>query len=252
MKKLGIFFTCYDELEASRYSLHMLRLSYPDAPVYLVCESTIDFKILESEFSNISVNKVEDTMTDAFQITVQNFRLADKQIAMKRAVVAVIDRLILSGEYLDSEYVLMLDPDAIVCGKLTIPNNVGLLGCRINSNRTLFQAMNNVLKSYGGKEITAWGATPAIFNFKKFLAAKELLLSEKTLLDEICQSFYAVFAHDVLLPILFSLIGEEEMFNPDIIQIQNNPNWRETGKSLVHQFRAYYPQRNTKYATANW
>jgi hypothetical protein len=252
MRKLGVFFTCFDELEATRYSLSILKLVYPDIPVYLTCESDVDFKILESEFPNVLVNKVEDTLTGAFTITVNNFRLPEKQAIMKKAAEAVINRLTHAIEYFDSEYVIMLDPDAIVRGHLNIPDGVGLLGTRGLKNPSLLFQMNEVLKKHGGKEMTAWGATPAIFNTKKFLAAKVIMDSNATLMDELCKSFYAVFAHDILLPVLFSLIGEEETFNPDIVMINNNPNWHETNCPLVHQFRFFYPKRTTKYATANW
>ncbi len=167
-------------------------------------------------------------------------------------MMAVINRLTRATEYLNSEYILMMDPDAIVRGALTIPDGVGLLGCRANQNPGLLKPMNEVLGKYSGKEITAWGATPAIFNVSKFVKAREILMSHPTLVDELCGSFYAVFAHDVLLPILFSLIGEEETLNPDIIQIQSNPNWVETICPLIHQFRKYYPKRTSKYAMANW
>ena len=249
---LGVFFTCFNELEATRYSLNILKQVYPTIPVYLVYEGDVDFHVLESEISHIVTNKVEDTMSDVFRIQAYNFQTPNQHAAIKRAALAVINRLTSAIEYLQSEYILMMDPDAIVRGVLHIPEGAGLFGCRMNCNPPLLANMNAVLKKYGGIEVKAWGATPAIFNVKKFKKATEILNSHPALMDELCGSFYAIFAHDILMAILFSLIGEEETFNPDIIQIGNNPNWQQTNCPLVHQFREYYPKRNTKYATANW
>ncbi len=60
------------------------------------------------------------------------------------------------------------------------------------------------------------------------------------ILDELTSSFYAIYAHDVLLPILFALVGEEETFNPDIIECQRDKNWMFRTNPLVHQFREFY------------
>lgn len=251
-EKLGVFFTCFDELEATRFSLNILKRVYPEIRIYLVYEGGIDFSILESEISNLKTVRVDDTMSDVFRIQAHDFQAPHQHAAIKRAALAVIDRLTLAIEYLNSEYVLMMDPDALVRGPLHIPEGAGLLGCRMNSNPSLLANMNAILKKYGGIEVKVWGATPAIFNVKKFMRAREILVCHPTLMDELCGSFYAVFAHDILMAILFSLIGEEEVFNPDIIQIGNHPNWVQTNCPLVHQFRTYYPKRTTKYATANW
>ena len=43
-----------------------------------------------------------------------------------------------------------------------------------------------------------------------------------------------------LLPLMFALVGEEETFNPDIVECNRNPNWKNTAQPLVHQFKEFY------------
>lgn len=245
-RKLGVFFTCFDEFEATRVSLNHLKSVYPDIPVYLVYEGDINFKVLEREISNLTVNQVPDTMSEALRINFPHFHSPKDQAVMKKALLAVIERLEAAISHNRSEYILMLDPDAIVHGKLTIPN-VGLLGCRCNVNPGVLSELNKTLTKYGGIEITAWGATPAIFNVEKFLKAKTILLNTPNLVDELCMSFYWMFAHDILLASLFSLIGESETFNPELLQCEYNPNLSPADYPLLHQFRKYYPKRTSKY-----
>ena len=247
MNKLGIFFTCFDELEATRISLNHLKSVYPDIKINLFTESKINFSFLEKEISGLKTSSVEDTMSDYLGITFENY-LSDKdQNSIRKASLAVINRLMESFDYLDSEYVLMMDPDAIVRGELNIPHKVGLLGCRINTHIWAIEKLNNVLLQNGGVKITAWGATPAIFNVELFKKGVHKLLNTPNLLEDLCKSFYWFCAHDILLASIFSLIGHEETFNPELLQCQSVENWRNHSHPLLHQFREYYPPRKSKY-----
>jgi hypothetical protein len=136
-------------------------------------------------------------------------------------------------------------PDTLIRGNLTIPEDSHLLGSRINNY--FFPEINNVLSKYNAKTITAFGAVPAIFKTEDFLKAKDIFLKHDELLNEICSKFYAVFSHDIFLPIIFSLINQEEVYNPDIIECSRNQNWISSQHPLVHQFRFFYPKRKNKY-----
>ena len=247
MNKLGVFFTCFNEIEATRMSLNYLKMQYPEIAIYLVCESDLSCKFLEREIPNLITHQVEDTQSSVLKLTFGDYTKPQQQADIKKALLAVVDRLTKAIEYAQSDYILMLDPDAIVRGQLTIPENAGLLGCRGNTHVGAIQKLNDVLVKHGGVPMAAWGATPAIFNTKDFLRAKEILLNTPNLVDELCQSFYWAFAHDILLGSMFSLIGKEEEMNPDIVQCEWNPNWHQTNCPLLHQFKQYYPKRTKKY-----
>ena len=101
--------------------------------------------------------------------------------------------------------------------------------------------MKNVLaRVEGAKVIDCWGATPAIFETQTFMKSWEMFKHTPELLDMLTKEFYAIYAHDVLLPVIFALVGEEETFNPDIIECSRNPFWEVCPNPLVHQFKRYY------------
>jgi hypothetical protein len=242
--KLGIFMTYYDETKAIKYAISSLRRFYKDSPIFVVYESEEDFSFLKKDPYTV-FNKGEDTMGPVLGITDQNFLTEKNQKNIKIATLAVIERLTKAIEYFDSEYILQHCPDSLIRGKLTIPDGTGLLGSRVNqyfSNDT-----NEVLIRYGGTPITAFGAVPAIFNTEDFLKAKDIFLKEETLLNDLCESWYPIFCHDILLPILFSLIGKSETFNSEITECGRNPYWENSGHPLLHQFRFFYPHRTSKY-----
>ena len=237
--KLGFFFSCYKENRAVENSLSELRKHYPDNPIYLVSDGGSDFNYLKDSYNNLFVSLEEDTMSSTFNITDQNWREEVHQNAIRQATYAVLNRLERAIEYCQTDYILMMDPDALVRGKLNIPEGVKLLGSRVNTGLPV--ELQVVLSRIpGAKVINCWGATPALFETKTFMDSWSRLKASPEVMDAFIDSFYAIYAHDVLLPLVFALVGEEETFNPDIVECNRNPNWRNTTQPLVHQFKEFY------------
>lgn len=237
--KLGFFYSCFNETKAVEFSLSELRKIYVSEPVYLVSDGGVDFSYLEERFINIKTTLQEDTMSSTFNITDVNFRLDIHQKNIKRCAFTLLKRLKNAIDFCKTDYILMLDPDTLVRGKLTIPDNIKLLGSRVNYG--LPYGVKEILASVeGSKIIDCWGATPAIFEVESFIKAVDFMESNIDIFDKLCNEFYAMYAHDVLLPIMFALIGEEETFNPDIIECFRDFDWKIKSNPLVHQFREYY------------
>lgn len=237
--KLGFFFSCYKENRAVENSLSELRKHYPDNPIYLVSDGGSDFNYLKDSYDNLFVSLEEDTMSSTFNITDQNWREEVHQNAIRQATYAVLNRLERAIEYCQTDYILMMDPDALVRGQLNIPEGVKLLGSRVNTGLPV--ELQVVLSRIpGAKVINCWGATPALFETKTFIDSWSRLKASPEVMDAFIDSFYAIYAHDVLLPLVFALVGEEETFNPDIVECNRNPNWRNTTQPLVHQFKEFY------------
>lgn len=248
MSSLGFFFSCYKEKRAVEYSLSELVKHYPDSPIYLVSDGGEDFSYLESKFKNLKTTLEEDTMSETFKITAGrsgcdsirgNFQQKYYQGVIQKCTLAVLNRLEKAIDYCKTDYILMMDPDTLVRGKLTIPEGAKLLGSRINKG--LPQGVKNILaRVEGAKIIDCWGATPAIFETETFMKSWEMFKHTPELLDMLSKEFYAIYAHDVLLPIIFALVGEDEIYNPDIIECSRNPFWEMCPNPLVHQFKRYY------------
>jgi hypothetical protein len=241
--KIGFYYSCYDEKNAVDYSISTIRQFYPESDIYLVSEK-FDFSYLEKDYKNIKVILGKDTMGIRHKPDIfMNYRLPEYQKSIKTCAFSVLDRLtdfINSGDY---DYIVMMDPDAILRGKLNIPTSAKLLGSRVNKGFP--HSYKYILsKTPGAIVIDEWGATPGIFEVNSFKKAYKNIIDNPQLFDEICLSFYALYAHDVLLPTIFALIGLEETFNPDIVECVRNPNWESTKHPLVHQFKRYYNDDN--------
>lgn len=240
MSTLGVLVTCYNEIRALEFSLPMFRKIYPYSKIYLTTESSnTNFDSLLS-LNNIKINHVEDTMYIIKQVNDKNFVEPYFQEKILFATRSFLNRVKQAIEFCQSDYLLLMDPDTLVRGPLSLPEGAKLLGSRINWG--LPSALRTILaQTPGAIDINCWGATPAIIHCETFLKSyKYVTEQDPTFLPRITKTFYAVFAHDVILPILFALQGEHEIYNPEIIECHRNHYWRQTSHPLVHQFKYLY------------
>ena len=258
MKTVGFFYSVFTEKKAVEYSIESLRKYYPDSPIYLVSDGGLDFSYLQEKFQNIQTSLEDDTMSETFNITAGstgcdyvngNFRQEHYQNVIKKCAYAVLHRVERAIQYCkEPDWMVMCDPDCLIRGRLNFPDNASILGQRINC--CLPEGYKNILKEIEGAiPISRWGASPCVFRTKTFLKALNKfrnLDEEINLLDRFTREFYAMSAHDVLFPTLFALIGEEEVYNPDIIECHTDPFWRQKSNPLVHSFTEYYEQHNRK------
>lgn len=240
MTTLGVLVTCYNEIRALEFSLDMFRKIYPRCKIYLTTESsTTNFDSL-LYLNNIKINHVEDTMYIYKQVTDENFLEPHFQEKILFATRTFLHRLKQAIEYCESDYLLLMDPDTLVRGRLYFPEGAKLLGSRVNWG--LPMALRTILtQTPGAIDINCWGATPAIIHCETFLKSYDYVMEkDPTFLPRIAKTFHAIFAHDVILPILFALQGEREIFNPDIIECNRSPDWMHSNNPLVHQFKYLY------------
>lgn len=255
---VGFFYTVFTEKRAVEYSFQQLRKWYPDSKVYLVSDGGLDFSFLKENDSNIETVLDEDTISETFGITAGttgcdyvngNYRQEKYQKAIIKCAYAVLNRMEKAIEYCEyPDWMVMCDPDCLIRGELNFPPEAKLLGQR--SNCCLPIGYRNILKNIEGAiQISKWGASPCVFEVTTFLKAlKKFREIDETenLMHQFAQEFYGIYAHDVLFPTLFALVGEKEVFNPDIVECHKNPNWKQNSKPLVHSFTEYYDDEHRK------
>lgn len=237
-----VFFTAFNEKNAVEFSVKLLNQIYPDIEIFLVSDGGEDYSYMSNFFKNLKFHMGQDTISKTFKITDTNFKQTEYQEIMKTSILTLFDRLKKCIQYSKKEYILMMDPDTLIRGKINIPQNAKLLGTKINFGHVITQDLIDIFKNiHGAKIFDSWGATPTIFHVETYEKALNFLNSQQDLLDKLCSSTYAMYAHDFLFPTLFGLIGEEEQENPDIVECTRNKIWMHTSHPIVHQFKFLYP-----------
>ena len=257
---LGVFYTCFTETESVRHSLELLYKVYPDIPVYLVSDGGSDYSFLTEQFpdKNLKVLLEEDTRgcinsCMASRANLGPKRPDDNELLIK-SVYCFLDRVNRAIDYCNCETLLIMEPDVLVRGELNIPEDVGVMGSKVNPehhNHPVSEKLRDYIKSFPkGIDFTRWGITPAIFGSDLFKEIMNTLEEDKTIIAKICNLEPRFACYDFMFATLFAMIGVPETFNPDIVECLRNPNWKNTQKPLVHQYYGHYPRTSEGYKSS--
>jgi hypothetical protein len=247
----GVFYTCYTEKKAVEYSLEVLFSIYPDVPVYLISDGGSDYSDSEKRFRNTGNNLKCFLENDSRgQIPSfahrSDFYTEEVQKLVFSSVKTFLDRTKRAIEFCNKEYLLVMEPDVLVRGKISNADKHKLLGSRINVGMS--NEIRQVVNSFPGSiDVNNWGATPAIFECKSFLLIHDLISNNDELLKQLCISDRRFANYDFMFAVLFALIGIPETFNSEIIECFRDSNWQIKNNPLVHQFRAKYPLSSDGY-----
>lgn len=241
----GVFYTCFTEYEAVEYSLDLLYSIYPDIPVYLVSDGGSDYSGLSHKFPHAKFLLEYDSRGIVPKINETNWLNPEMQNLIKDSIFTFLERIKRAIENNKKDYLLIMEPDVLIRGKLSIVEGAKLLGSRVNSYHWAKDRINDVFKSIPGSvPISHYGAVPAIMETDAFMRVYEYFTANKFYIDDFCRIDPNFANYDLLLPVLFSALGYEEIQNQDITECLRNPNWEYSGHPLLHQFRYYYPKNN--------
>jgi len=241
----GVFYTCYTEKKSVDHSLEVLYGIYPEVPVYLISDGGSDYSDLEEKYTaqgfNLKTHLEYDSRGHVPTFAhCDDFYTEETQKKIFDTVMEFLERTKRAIEYSKKEYLLVMEPDVLVRGKISNPNNYKLLGSRVNMGMS--QELRDVVRNYPGAiDVNTWGITPAIFECEAFLRSYEVIKNDPDLLRKLCRSDRRFSNYDFMFAVIFALIGIPESINEEIVECFRNHNWENTWHPLVHQYRAKYP-----------
>ncbi len=247
---VGFIYNCvYKQRKSFEYGLRSIRNLYPDSPIYIVSDGGYDYQYLEDEIGNLKFEMGVDTMGPYKKVDFNNFKQKDHQESIKNNIAATVDRLEKGIKYCGNpDWIFMSEPDVLLRGKFSVPKNAKILGSRLNDasmppsiRLDQWIEFNKILCEIDTSiPIFRWGAVPPIFHTDTYLKAIEIYKSNFDILTKITEVLYGVNCYDIIMPFFFSLIGEPEIFNSEIVECLRNPNWKNTSHPIVHQWRELY------------
>ena len=247
IEDIGFIYNCvFKQRSATIRSIEATREVYPEAKTYLVSDGGLDYSFLEDE--NLKFSMEEDTVSATKNTGGHNFLLPENQEAEKKRMAATIRRLEAGIEYCGNpEWICMTEPDVLIRGRISHPDNAKLLGTRVNhawhSDGCLdqFMGMNMLLGEIDGAiPVIRWGAVPVIFHTETFLKGLKVYKDNFELLDKLTEKHYNPGAFDIFVDLIFALIGEQEVYSSEYTECLRNPIWKDSEHPIVHQYREYY------------
>tara|TARA_R100000081_G_C4813377_1_gene172885 strand:- start:101 stop:955 length:855 start_codon:yes stop_codon:yes gene_type:complete len=251
IEDIGFIYNCvFKQRNALIRSVEATREIYPDSKTYLVSDGGLDYSFLEDE--NLKFSMQEDTVSAIKNINETNFRDPENQAITKKGMAATVRRLQEGLEFCEyPEWFCMTEPDVLIRGKISHPENAKLLGHRINYAWYMpswldgFMGINTLLSQIDGAiPILRWGAVPVIGHTQTLLKGIEVYLDNFEIVDKLSEQFHVPGTFDLFLPILFALAGEQEVFSDEYTECMRNPNWKTSGHPVVHQYREFYDEKD--------
>lgn len=247
---VGFIYNCvYKQTKSFEYGLRSIRNLYPEAPIYVVSDGGYDYQYLEKEVGNLKFEMGVDTMGPYKKVDFDNFTEDEHQVSIKNNISATVDRLEHGIKFCGNpDWIFMTEPDVLLRDKFSVPKNGKLLGTRLNDatipptvrldqwiefNKILCEVDTSI-------PMFRWGAVPPIFHTQTYLKAIKVYKENYEVLKDITKTLYGVNCYDVIMPFFFSLVGEPEVFNSEIIECLRDPSWRYSSHPIVHQWRELY------------
>ncbi len=249
IEDIGFIYNCvYKQKNAFLFSLKAIRATYPYSRIYVVSDGGDDYSFIENE--KIKFKMDQDTVSSLKILNYKNYLEPQNQFNIKRGIKATINRLSEGIAFCGNpEWFCMTEPDVFIRGEISYPINAKLLGSRVNyawyEKEWLksFIEINKLLSRIKGAiPITRWGAVPVIGKTETFLKGVEVYKNNYSILDSLSEKFPAISGFDLLLPLIFALAGEEEVYSSDFTECIRNPDWKKSSATVIHQFREYYDE----------
>lgn len=246
-KKLdfGVFYTCFTEKDSVDFSVKKLYEIYPNIPVYLVSDGGLDYSYLEEKYNGIKTVKDFDSRGFVPKINESNFKEEKIRNYMVDSIYTFMERINDSIKFCKKPYVLIMEPDVLVRGELTIEDGVDLMGSRINHYHWCKKEINEVLSNIEGSvPVEYYGTTPAIFSVESFNKVYNFYQKNRDIIESFCSIDPNFSNYDIFLTVLFASMGYDEIQNPELTECLRNSSWENSHHPLLHQFRIYYPKEN--------
>jgi hypothetical protein len=234
---LGVFYICYKEQAAVEYSLKEFRRFYPKNSIYLVSDNGLDFSYLKEKFGNIETIKETMEVVGIAKDVDQYIREHSGEIDLFMGIsLEFLRRLKNACDFCKTEYMILMEPDVLVRGQLH-PFDADLVGPTVN-------VMPEIIQEYiitnGGKNNGTWGPAGGMMKTSSFYEVYNKLMNDLDKFSGGLKLDPRMICYDYLLAFLFSLFGYTYTDNPDQTECIRNPNWKNSGHPLLHQYRELY------------
>ncbi len=235
---LSVFHQCYKQKRATAEAIKSFRNVYPKANYFLVSDSGDDFSELALEFN---CSYYHDPVHLGYRDHTHNSGIYGMT---KDEVLLWLHRFYVACQVNGTKYILMMEDDVLVRGEIDIPDDTEFSGFALPGNKFQSEFMNYLKSKYDVKFNVDYYGTGggSIFNAETFMKnydkVTNIFKSEFDFMkDNLCGNLGWV---DVWMPIYYFLSGKSYTPNLNLTEIPHNPDWQQSGHSVVHQYKKYY------------
>lgn len=223
---------CFKNRKATEFVIKSFREYHPDTPYVLWSDNGDDYSKICKEYNidfilsdmNVGSNYTKDKLYEFFNRVRKTCE-----------------------SYPDKPYVLWMEDDVLIKGKIEIPEN-----CDFCSWPDVGNKFQQLLGNYNFKNLCEkYNVTP---NFDYWTLAGGGIMSsdvftnkfniiEKFIEEDyenICPDFKNLMFYDVLFMLMHLICDKKYTVNPQVTEVHRNSDWNNPKYTLVHGFKEYY------------
>lgn len=250
MSYVGGWHYCFNQEKATEKALDSFKLHNPDSPYFLASDGGNDFSFLKNKYDNIFYKYYEKNLGYGKSKAWENIETTNERIEEEVKVIKEwLNRVYESMVTMKTDYVIKMEDDVLIRGKIKIPYGGNFGMCGLKTGNIYPKTILEKFKEITGKTLTPfWGAGGGvIYNANIFLSNfdnfKYFVENYYPVIKKIKKD---VFACDSFIMMLYSSVGAEYKFNPDLIET-NYYNWEKSHHPIVHNFKKYYTKPKESY-----
>ena len=219
LETLGAFYHCYRDPEATRHVLRHFRRHYPVATVHLISDGGADFTEMAAEFGCVYFHE-------------RNIGLQIR--TGKETMHEWIRRVLRVCEQCPEDWILTLEDDVLVRGKLHVPQYQiagPRQGWQLYNGRPIWPYIQSrhpelVNNGYGGGGGSMFNRRTAVACIRHYLDNEDF--------DE-WRRMTGYVASDIWLTTMFMVCGYQFGPGEDLAECIRDLDWRTSGRAVVHQ-----------------
>jgi len=235
---LSVFHQCYKQRKATTEAIRSFREFYPTENYFLISDGGDDFSDIAAEFK---CHYYHDPINLGYRDHTHSSGIYGMT---KDEVLLWLSRFRLACELNSTKYILMMEDDVLIRGKIEMPEDTQFSGFGLPGNKFQPEFINYLKSKYDVKFNVDYYGTGggSIFNAETFLKnydkVTQIFRSEFDFIkNNLCGNLGWV---DVWMPVYYFLSGKEYTQNPNLTEIPHNPAWESGNHSIVHQYKKFY------------
>lgn len=236
---IGGWHYCYKQDLATEKALESFKLHNPESPYFLASDGGNDFSHLTQKWDGVFYKHYQNNLGYGKAKRWEDIPTTPERIEEEVKVISEwVDRVYECMLMLKTDYVIKMEDDVLIQGKIKIPHNGDFGMCGTKTSNLYPPHVRDKFKELTGHELTPfWGAAGGvIYNSEMFLSnVDNFKYFIENHYPEMKKIHITSFACDSFVMMLYSSIGAEYKINSDLTDSGVPSHY-----TIVHNYKKHY------------
>jgi hypothetical protein len=225
----GVHHQAFKNKKAVEFVLESFRKYHPEDPYVIWSDNGDDYSDLCEKYN------VKYFHSD-YNVGIKHYD--------KNQVFELFDRIRKTCEFVNKKYIVWMEDDVLIRGKIEIDDSVEFSGQSFTGNYFWGDSFDYLTKKYNIMPNVKWFGTAG-----GAVLLSEIFLEKFDVIEKFIENDYEYMTNalwtemghpDIMITIAHFLCGKKYSVNTQLTDVNKNPDWRNSNHTLVHSFKEFY------------